>query len=69
MEINSKVRVEQPAPPGIHLQHSDKRDEQTNKQTDRQKNSTFLAATAAGEIRASTKLGMVIEDLEHVLAP
>jgi len=31
---------------------------QTDKQTDRQKNSTFLAA-----------LGMVIEDLEYVLAP
>jgi len=38
-----------------------KRDEQTN----RQKNSTFLAA----EIRAPTKLGTVTEALEHVLAP
>ena len=33
------------------------------------KNSTFLAATAAGEIRAPTELGTVIEDLEHVVAP
>ena len=29
-----------------------KRDEQTNKQTNRQRNSTFLATPAAGEIRA-----------------
>jgi len=42
------------------------RDEPTNKQT---KNSTFSAVPAAGEIRAPTKLGTVIEDLEHVLAP
>jgi len=34
----------------------------TNRQTDRQKNSTFLATPAA------TKLGTVIEDLEHILA-
>jgi len=40
-------------------------DRQTNKQT---KNSTFLATLAAGGIRAPTKLGMVIENLEHVLA-
>jgi len=45
-----------------------KRDEQTNRQTNRQTNS-FLAVTAAGEILSPTKLGMVIEDLEHVLAP
>jgi len=43
---------------------SQKRDGQTGKQ----KNSTFLVIPAAGEIRAPTKLGMVIEDLEHVLA-
>ena len=42
-----------------------KRDEQTNRQT---KNSTFLATLVAGEI-GPTKLGIVIEDLEHVLAP
>jgi len=29
MEINSKIHVEQPAPPGVHRQRSDKRDEQT----------------------------------------
>ena len=40
-----------------------------DKQTNRQKNSTFLATPAAGEIRAPPKLGMVIEDLEHVLSP
>jgi len=33
-----------------------KRDKQTNKQTDRQKNSTLLATPAAGEIRASQNL-------------
>jgi len=44
-----------------------KRDGQTNKQRD--KNSTFLTAPAAGEIRAPNKLGMAIENLEHVLAP
>jgi len=33
-----------------------KRDEQTNRQTDKQKNSTFLAAPAAGEIRAPPNL-------------
>ena len=38
----------------------------TDKQTNRQKNSTFLTIPAAGEI---TKLGMAIEDLEHVLSP
>ena len=46
-----------------------KRDEQTDRQTNRQKNSTFLATPAAGEILAPPKLGMVIEDLEHVLSP
>jgi len=66
MEINSKIHVEQTAPPGIHRQHSDKRDGQT----DRQKNSTFLAAPAAGELNPSpTDLGTVTEDLEHVLVP
>jgi len=39
----------------------------TDKQTET-KNSTFLATPAAGEIRAPPN-GMVIEDLEHVLAP
>ena len=40
------------------------------RQTGRQKNSTFLATPAADEIRAPPKLlGMVLEDLEHVLAP
>ena len=53
MEINIKIHVEQRAPPGVHRQRSDERDEQTNKQTDRQtKNSTFLVAPAAGEIRS-----------------
>ena len=46
-----------------------KRDGEIDKQTDRQKNSTFLAAPAAGEIQAPTKLGTVIEDLENVLTP
>ena len=46
MEINIKIHVEQPA------QHSDERDEQT----DRQKNSTFLATPEAGEIRVAPKL-------------
>jgi len=33
-----------------------KRDEQTDRQTDKQKNSAFLAAPAAGEIRAPPNL-------------
>ena len=33
-----------------------KRDEQTDRQTDKQKNSTFLATPAAGEIRAPPNL-------------
>jgi len=45
MEINSKIHIEL-ARPGVHRQRSHKRDEQT----DRQKNSTFFAALAAGEI-------------------
>jgi len=63
MEINSKIHVEQPAPPGVHRQRtttgatwrtspaqcSQKRDKQT-------KNSTFLAASEAGEIRAPPNL-------------
>ena len=58
MEINSKIHAEQPAPPGVHWQRSDKRNEQTDRQTDRQtNNSTFLAAPAAGEIRAPPNLG------------
>jgi len=33
MEINIKIHVEQPAPPGVRRQHcSDERDEQTDKQ-------------------------------------
>jgi len=52
MEINSKIHVEQLAPPGVHRQHSDKRDGQT----DGQKNSIFLAALAAGEILHFQKL-------------
>jgi len=39
------------------------RDEQTEKQTGKQKNSTFWLPPSL------TKLGMVIEDFEHVLAP
>jgi len=31
MEINSKIHVEQPAPHGVHHQHSAKRDGQTKK--------------------------------------
>jgi len=38
MEISSKIYVEQLAPPGIHRQHSDNRDEQTDKQTDKKLN-------------------------------
>ena len=42
----------------------------TDKRTDRQTNKklNILVASKAAEIRAPTKLGMVIEDLEHVLA-
>ena len=36
--------------------------------TDKQKHSTFVAISAAGEVR-STKFIIVIEDIEHVLAP
>jgi len=42
-----------------------KRDEQTNKQTDRQKTQRFWLPRR----RVKSKLGMVIEDLEHVLVP
>jgi len=56
MEINSKIHEEQLAPPGVQRgvqrQRSHKRDRQTN----RPKNSTFLAAPAAGEIRAPPNL-------------
>jgi len=46
--FNYKIHVEQPTPPGVPTAHrSQKRDGQTNK------NSTFSAVTAAGEIRAS----------------
>jgi len=42
----------------------------TNKQTARQtESSTFLAAPAAGEIQTPPNLVVVIDDLEHVLAP
>jgi len=30
-ETNSKIHIEQPAPPGVHRQRSDKRDVQTDK--------------------------------------
>ena len=45
-----------------------KRDRQANRQT---KNSTFLATPAAGRgwNPSPTKLGTMVEDLEHVLAP
>jgi len=64
MEINSKIYVEQLAPPGIHRQRSDKHD----KQTDRQKLNVF-GRPGSGWNPSPTKLGMVIEDLKHVLAP
>jgi len=44
MKINSKIHAEQLAPPGVQRQHWHKRDEQTNKQTDTQKKTTFLVA-------------------------
>jgi len=55
-----------PGEVGCTVSDVQKRDEQTDRKT---KNSTFLAAPTAGEIRAPTKLGMVVEDLEQVLAP
>jgi len=66
-----------PLPNGIKIAQTltfksvtDKQTDKTNSQTNRQtKNSTFLATSAAGEMRAPTKLGMVIEDLGHVLSP
>jgi len=63
MEIKSKIHVEQPAPPGVHWRHSDKRDIQTDKKTHR------FGRPGSGWNPSPTKLGMVIEDLEHVLAP
>jgi len=45
---------------GSTISDLQKRDERTDRQT---KNSTFLAAPAAGEIRAPTKLDAVVEDL------
>ena len=45
-----------------------KRDEQTDKQTERQKTQRFWPPRR--RVKGSpTKLGMVIEDLEHVLSP
>ena len=37
--------------------------------TDRQKNQRFFRQPGGGRNPSHTKLGMVIEDLEHVLAP
>jgi len=66
MEINSKIHVEQPAPPGVHRQRSHKRDGQTNRQT---KKLNVFGCCGGGWNPSPTKLGMGIEDLEHVLAP
>ena len=41
---------------------------QTNRQTDRQKTQRF-GCPGGGRNPSPTKLGMVIQDLEHVLAP
>jgi len=41
----------------------------TDRQTDRQKKLNVLATPGGGLNPSSTKLGTVIEDLEHVLAP
>jgi len=65
MEINIKIHIEQPAPPGVYQQRSDER---TNRQTDRQKTRWFWPPRNAWN-PGPTKLGMVIEDLKHVLAP
>jgi len=53
MEISSKIHIEQPAPPGAHISsvQMSVMDRQTTK-----KNSTFLAALAAGEIQAPPDL-------------
>jgi len=44
-----------------------KRGEQTDRQTDKQK-TRFFGHPGGGSNPSPTKLGMVIEDLEHVLA-
>jgi len=41
----------------------------TDRQTDNQKDATFLAAPAADDIRAHQAWHGDIEDLKHVLAP
>jgi len=69
MEINSKIHAEQLAPPGMQHGVQRQRSHKHDGQTDRRKNSTFLAAPDGGRNPSPTKLGMVIEDLEHVLAP
>jgi len=53
MEINIKIDVEQPAPPGVLRQRSDERDEQTDRQTDRL---DVFRHPAAGEIGAPPNL-------------
>ena len=68
MELNSKIQIEQPAPPGVHRQRSEKRDEQTNKQETNEKLYVF-GRPGGGWNPNPTKLVMAIENLEHVLAP
>jgi len=65
MEINSKIQVEQPTPPGVPTaQRSQKRDGQTNKKLN------VFGRHGGGWNPSPTILGMVIEEnLEHVLAP
>jgi len=53
MEINSKIHVEQPAPPGIHRRRSDKRDGQTDKKIN------VFGHPAMGEIRAPPNLAQL----------
>jgi len=51
MEMNSKIHVEQLAPPGVHRRRSDKRDGQTDKKIN------VFGRPAVGENPSPTKLG------------
>ena len=46
-----------------------KRDEQANRQTDREKILNVFGHPCGGRNPSPTKLGMVIEDIERVLTP
>ena len=66
MEINIKIHVEQPAPRGVQRISSHKRDGPRDKQTNK---FNLFGHPGGGWNLSPTKLGTVIDDLKHVLAP